>query len=131
TKLAGILVESTGGAVVVGIGVNVDWRGVARPDGLTATSLAEVAGADLDRWAVLAVLLEALDHHHRLAETDPPGVVRRYVAGCGTIGEQVVAHGQTTIRGTAVGLTLDGHLRIRADDGRDHIVTAGDVEHLR
>lgn len=130
-KTAGILVESTSGVVVVGIGVNVDWRGVSRPDGLQVTSLAEVAGADVDRWDVLGALLESLDHHHRLAEADPTGVVQRYVVDCGTIGERVIAHGHHTIEGTAVGLTPDGHLRIRADDGRDHIVTAGDVEHLR
>ncbi|CAN5116759.1 biotin--[acetyl-CoA-carboxylase] ligase [soil metagenome] len=130
-KAAGILVEASGPAVVLGIGLNTDWRGLDRPAGLVATSLAEVAGTDVDRWAALAALLAALDRHVRQAELDPTGVVQRYAADCGTIGMQVIAHGPTTVQGRATGLTIDGHLRIRADDGRDHTVTAGDVEHLR
>jgi BirA family transcriptional regulator, biotin operon repressor / biotin---[acetyl-CoA-carboxylase] ligase len=45
-KAAGILVEQHAGAVVVGLGLNVDWRGVERPAALAgATSLAEGAAA--------------------------------------------------------------------------------------
>lgn len=130
-KAAGILVESSGPAVVLGVGLNVDWRGVERPAGLVATSLAEVAGGPVDRWVALEALLVALDRHVRLAEVDPAGVVQRYVGDCGTIGGQVTAHADPPVTGTAVGLTPDGHLRIRAQDGRTHTVAAGDVEHLR
>lgn len=130
-KAAGILVEAASGTAVVGIGINVDWRGVERRDGVRATSLAEAAGEGVDRWLLLDHLLTSLDAHVRHAEGDPGGVVQRYVGDCGTIGGQVIAHGTTAVQGTAVGLTPDGHLRIRADDGRTHTVTAGDVEHLR
>lgn len=130
-KAAGILVEAAGAAVVVGIGINVDWRGVDRPSGLVATSLAEAAGRPVDRWAVLEALLAALDGALALAQTDPAGVVRRYVPDCATLGCAVVAHGAPPVRGTAVGLTVDGHLRIRRADGREQAVAAGDVEHLR
>ncbi len=130
-KAAGILVESAGDHVVVGVGINVDWRGVQRPDGLLATSLAEAVDGPVDRWALLEALLVRLDAGYRLAGLDPGGVVRRYVPDCVTLGVAVTAHGAAPVTGTAVGLTPDGHLRIRDEDGRDHVVTAGDVEHLR
>ena len=37
-KAAGILVEGADGAAVVGVGINVDWRGVARPEELAGAT---------------------------------------------------------------------------------------------
>jgi BirA family transcriptional regulator, biotin operon repressor / biotin---[acetyl-CoA-carboxylase] ligase len=130
-KGAGVLVEASGEAVVVGIGVDVDWRGVERPGGLVATSLAEAAGCDVDRWLLLTALLAALDDEVRAAALDPSAVVGRYAGECATLGRQVVAHGRAPVEGTAVGLTPDGHLRVRRADGGEDVVAAGDVEHLR
>lgn len=130
-KAAGILVESIGDRVVVGMGINTDWRNVERPPLVTATSLADSAGGDVDRWVLLRHLLMAFDDHYRLAQRDPGGVVQRYVPHCATLGVDVTAHTTTPLQGTAVGLTPDGHLRIRTEHGREHTVTAGEVEHLR
>lgn len=130
-KAAGILVEVSSDRVVAGMGINVDWRGVPRPEGLRATSLAEAAATDVDRWQLLEVLLGSLDRHLDLAGVDPTGVVQRYAADCATIGVEVTADGAAPITGTAIGLTVDGHLRIRTADGDDHVVVAGDVEHVR
>lgn len=134
-KAAGILVEAQDDRVVIGIGINTDWRGVDPPQGLTSlpsTSLAEGVDADVDRWELLEAVLGALDHELDLCSRDPHGVVRRYVGDCATLGTRVTAHGPRPITGTAVGLTLDGHLRIRTgDSGQEHVVTAGEVEHLR
>ncbi|WP_370327475.1 biotin--[acetyl-CoA-carboxylase] ligase [Euzebya sp.] len=130
-KAAGILVEASGDRVVAGMGINVDWRGVARPPEVQATSLAEAAGGDVDRWRLLEVLLVALDRHLGLAEADPGGVVGRYAPDCATVGVEVTAQGAAPIEGTAVGLTPEGHLRIRTRDGGDRVVAAGEVEHVR
>jgi BirA family biotin operon repressor/biotin-[acetyl-CoA-carboxylase] ligase len=130
-KAAGILVEAGDDVAVVGVGVDVDWRGVARPDGLVCTSLAEVAGRAVDRWALLDRLVTGLAAAVRQAEVDPTGVVRRYVPGCATLGGAVIAHRDPPVTGTAVGLTAEGHLRIRGADGREVVLAAGDVEHLR
>ncbi len=131
TKAAGILTETAGGAVVLGMGVNVDWRSVERPADLAATSLAEHAAEPVDRGTVLRDLLTALSEGYAAACADPAGVVQSYVPRCATLGTTVVAHGVEPVEGTAVGLTPDGHLRIRTSAGRDHVVAAGDVEHLR
>ena len=65
-KLAGLLLETTldgervGGAVV-GCGINVNWRRAEMPPEIAprATSLADLAGRDLDRVALLGELLSA------------------------------------------------------------------------
>ncbi|WP_108664031.1 biotin--[acetyl-CoA-carboxylase] ligase [Euzebya rosea] len=131
TKTSGVLVEALGDAVVVGMGVNVDWRGVDRPADLRATSLAEAVDGDVDRAAVLVELLEALGRWVDLAETDPEAVVPAYVTRCATLGTDVVVHGPSPVTGRAVGLTHEGHLRVRREDGTEVVVSAGDVEHLR
>ena len=130
-KAAGILAETSGPAVVVGMGINTDWREVARPDGLVATSVAEHLDGPVDRGALLRGLLRALGEGYAAAQADPGGVVADYVPRCATLGTTVVALGVEGVDGTAVGLTPEGHLRIRTDAGREHVVAAGDVEHLR
>ncbi|HEY7737652.1 MAG TPA: biotin--[acetyl-CoA-carboxylase] ligase [Candidatus Limnocylindria bacterium] len=74
-KVAGLLVETqvTGDVVsgaVVGMGLNVNWRRDEMPSDIasTATSLADLAGAPIDRVALLGALLEALDAEVRLVE---------------------------------------------------------------
>jgi BirA family biotin operon repressor/biotin-[acetyl-CoA-carboxylase] ligase len=74
-KVAGMLVETqvtgervTGG--VIGMGLNVNWRREAMPAdiGPGATSLADLAGRDLDRVELLRALLGALDEEVGLVE---------------------------------------------------------------
>ncbi|MGI9016864.1 MAG: biotin--[acetyl-CoA-carboxylase] ligase [Euzebya sp.] len=130
-KAAGILTESSDNAVVMGIGINTDWRSVQVPAGVQATSLAHATGGDIDRWQLLDHVLGHLDTHYLQAQADPGGVVRRYIPDCATLGSEVTAHATPPVKGRAVGLTPDGHLRIRTSDGRERVVTAGDVEHLR
>jgi BirA family transcriptional regulator, biotin operon repressor / biotin---[acetyl-CoA-carboxylase] ligase len=67
-KVAGLLVETAlaGERVseaVVGIGINVNWRRSEMPPELAerATSLADLAGRDLDRVALLRELLRRMD----------------------------------------------------------------------
>jgi BirA family biotin operon repressor/biotin-[acetyl-CoA-carboxylase] ligase len=117
-KAAGILVELVGEAAVVGVGCNVDWRDAPRPPELvaTATSLAEIAAGDVDRWRVLAGFA---------------GVFGRRYSRCATLGRQVqVARGAgVTVEGEAVAIGADGALLVRGADGRTTAVSAGDVTH--
>lgn len=133
-KAAGMLLEGVGDAVIVGVGLNLDWRDVVRPVGLTATSLAEHGATAVARDAVLDTLLGVVAEEVRLAESDPDGAVRRYLPRCTTLGSRVrvlpAGRGEALI-GEAVSLTPEGHLRVRDDAGRTHVLQAGDVEHVR
>ncbi len=128
-KLAGLLAESSsvGGraeAVVVGIGVNVDWGG-APPEG--AVDLASI-GVDTTRHELAVALLTRMERH--LAR-DPAELRRLYEAACSTLGSEVrVEQTDRTIVGTAVRLGRDGSLVVRADDG-EHTLHVGEVIHLR
>ncbi len=157
-KCAGVLVEAPGARVplVVGIGVNTDWRGEGRasvplsqeggrgsgrelpsiteenapePGGTRPwTSLAEELGRDVDRWDVLVDLLDALEG--RLAQ-GPDGLLADYRTICSTLGREVIVEvAGRMIAGVAVDVDERGALSIWTEQGAA-VVDAGDVTHPR
>ena len=134
-KVAGILAQSGGGAVALGMGVNVSTTAdeLAVP---TATSLS-LCGADVDRTELLVAVLRLLDERLRdfaAARGDAvrSGLHAAFAAHCATIGQQVavVVTDGRAMSGVALAVEPDGRLRIRTAD-REELVGAGDVEHLR
>jgi BirA family biotin operon repressor/biotin-[acetyl-CoA-carboxylase] ligase len=134
-KAAGILAQTSGEAIVVGIGLNVSTRADELPVP-EATSL-ELAGAgDVDRAALLVDVLTVLDA--RIAQwcdvggdAEACGLADAYRRACATLGRQVVvvtAAGE--IRGEAVDVDGAGRLLVQTDV--DLVpVSAGDVRHVR
>lgn len=135
-KLAGILAEVSGDAVVVGMGINVSLRPAELPVP-TATSLA-IAGADTtDRDTVLRAVLRELADRYRAwlaANGDPEssGLHTAYTDLCATLDRDVVAHlpGGSTLTGRATAVDRTGALVIDTADG-PATLAAGDVVHLR
>jgi BirA family biotin operon repressor/biotin-[acetyl-CoA-carboxylase] ligase len=148
-KVAGILAEADlpehGGsgrnrdapALVVGIGMNVNWPAAEAelPDELAgaAASLRLLSGRAVDRSALLGALLAALEPRARDLST--PAARRRTAeeleAACATIGSRVrVELPGERFEGTAVGLTGEGHLVVEVG-AQLRTVVAGDVVHLR
>lgn len=138
-KGAGILAETSGAAVVLGIGLNVlplPADVPLGPGGLAPTSLADEGAHTLDRTEIAVHLLTelaALETSWRRSGGDPvAGGYSDYVGYCATVGQQVrVELPDAEIVGTAVDVDLDGHLLVRTEDGAVHPVSAGDVVHLR
>lgn len=134
-KVAGILAEAPGeGAVVLGMGVNVDWRGVRRPDELGgATSMAEAAGSAVDRWRLLAAFAGVFGNRYLDWQEHPSAFLGDYRARCVTVGQTVraVHGGGEALVGHAVGIADDGALRIADRAGAVRHLAAGDVEHVR
>lgn len=132
-KVGGLLIETLASegrltGAVVGVGINANWSSASMPPEIAphATSLADLAGAPLDRVALLRSLLEAL-------ETEVAGIeegrspLDRYRAACTTLGAMVtVATADGSIRGRAVDLDATGSLIVEAEDGR-HTLTSGEV----
>jgi BirA family biotin operon repressor/biotin-[acetyl-CoA-carboxylase] ligase len=134
-KLAGILAESTGAAVVVGVGLNVSTRRDELPD--AGTSLALQAGAPVDRAAVLLGLLGALERRYLRWTTvlgDPvsSGLAADYLAWCSTVGTTVTVTlpDGSTLDGVAEGVDWDGRLVVRTGAGTVELAS-GDVRHVR
>ena len=138
-KLAGVLAESSlqgdhFDAVVVGIGLNVNWPDElpAEIDGI-AVALNHVTGASVDRAAVLVALLQALDRRYAtLLEPGGRAVLHREEeAASATIGRRVrVIRSHDELEGVALGLDPDGALRVEVDTDVI-VVPVGDVVHLR
>ena len=134
-KVAGLLCESRRGggveAVVIGLGVNVLQ---AEPDlplelRASATSLA-IAGIATDRETVAASFLDALEPWLEALPRD--GVAKALGAWRTRArfwGARVVVRGAggQEIAGIARGLDPGGALVLDGDDGREHVVLAGEV----
>ncbi|HUR78280.1 MAG TPA: biotin--[acetyl-CoA-carboxylase] ligase [Acidimicrobiales bacterium] len=128
-KLAGVLTEVEGDAVVVGIGINCTWPDELPPEiADLAIAANHAAGRAVHTEDVLDLLLK------RLATRLDEGwdaVGREYKVRCETVGREVrVEMADGSFTGTATGVDDDGALVVITDDGPRRVV-AGDVVHLR
>ena len=123
-KLAGVLAEADLPAVVVGIGINLNWDGPVPNDGVAAN---QVAGRRVDRGDVLDALLAHLGRRVQAW----PAVASEFRRRCATLGRVVrVDLPDETFTGTAADVSDEGHLLV--DVGTClRTVAAGDVVHLR
>ncbi len=123
-KVAGVLAEAGSEAgrpveVVLGMGINVNWRRAEMPDAIasTATSLWDETGAAVDRIDLLAGLLAALERG--VAELEAGGSpVPALRADSWLDGRRVeVEVGERRVHGMVTGLGDDGALLLLTDDG--------------
>ncbi len=135
-KLAGILAEQAGDAVVVGIGLNVAASRSQLPTG-AATSLGLLGALAPDRSALLAAILRELELWYRswvqcAGDAEASGLRAQYLRDCDTVGRQVRVElpGGTSVTGLATGIDDLGRLVLQAGDG-EHFISAGDVIHVR
>jgi BirA family biotin operon repressor/biotin-[acetyl-CoA-carboxylase] ligase len=134
-KLAGILAEVAGGAVVVGAGLNVTTRRDELPP--TGSSLALVTGGAADRGPLLLAYLRAFERRYlawtaALGDPVATGLATDYLAWCSTVGAEVTVSlpDGSALAGTATGVDWDGRLVVRTADG-DVELASGDVQHVR
>lgn len=138
-KVAGILAESivregTVAAVVVGMGLNVNWPTELPADlSAIATSLNHHTGRAVDREDLLVAHLLGLEAILDQLGTEEGRcrLLERYRQLSATLGRLVrVEMASETMVGTAVDVADDGHLLLDADS-EVVAITAGDVVHLR
>jgi BirA family biotin operon repressor/biotin-[acetyl-CoA-carboxylase] ligase len=134
-KLAGILGEAIGGAVVVGTGLNVSNTVDELPEG--GTSLLLAGAAEADRGAVLTVFLRALERRYRdwteaLGDPVGSGLARDYLSWSATVGATVAVTlpDGSVLEGVAEAIDWDGRLVVATDAGRIELAS-GDVRHVR
>ncbi len=135
-KAGGILVEHhtgpAGPQLVVGIGVNLDWRGVERSGESDAwISLAEISGHDVNRWAYLGDLLRGVDAWIRDLLRGTHRAVEAYTANCATLDREVrvTTPDGAVLSGTARQIAKDGSLVVDLPNQGMVAVSAGDVVH--
>ncbi len=127
-KVAGILCERRADAVVAGVGINVSQRAEELPVP-HATSLALLGARNLDRYALLEALADAIGYTLGDAETSAEAFLAAVEAVTATIGMDVVVErpGQPPLTGVATGIAPDGALKVRTSRGETVTVIAGDV----
>jgi BirA family transcriptional regulator, biotin operon repressor / biotin---[acetyl-CoA-carboxylase] ligase len=134
-KCAGILVQLVDGRAVAGIGINVNQTEF--PPELEATSL-RIGGAgaghgpalQIPREPILNALFDAIDTYTALTAEEILTLFTKassYAAGRRVVVQQPGG----TVEGTTAGLTADGFLRVRKDDGTDTLILAGGVRAAR
>jgi BirA family biotin operon repressor/biotin-[acetyl-CoA-carboxylase] ligase len=135
-KLAGILAEQAGDAIVVGVGVNVRTGRDELPSA-AATSLALQGATCTDRQTLLIGLLGQLEHWYlrwtraRGGAADC-GLRQEYLRLSATVSREVTVSlpGGRTLAGTACDVDDVGRLVVFSA-GVLHPVSAGDVVHVR
>jgi BirA family transcriptional regulator, biotin operon repressor / biotin---[acetyl-CoA-carboxylase] ligase len=128
-KLAGLLAERDGDAVVVGTGCNVNWESFPPELAASATACNVEAGRRVDRDALLTAFLSEFAD----ALADHAAVLDTYRDRLATLGRRVRVEqpGGGSLEGEATAVTDEGALVVRDDTGTDHTITAADVVHLR
>jgi BirA family biotin operon repressor/biotin-[acetyl-CoA-carboxylase] ligase len=134
-KLAGILAESSGTAVVVGVGLNVNTTEAELPD--TGTSLSRVLGTTVDRAPLLLAFLRAVERRYRrwtevLGDPVSSGLAQDYLGWSSTVGTEVAVSlpDGSTLTGTAQAVDWDGRLVVATQEGTVELAS-GDVRHVR
>ncbi|HYD25238.1 MAG TPA: biotin--[acetyl-CoA-carboxylase] ligase [Croceibacterium sp.] len=127
-KMAGILCERRGGAVVVGIGINVAVAPAI--DGSPTISIHQQNGHnDNDPGRVLEYLAPLFGNRLERWRREPlAATIVEWEARAHERGSPIsVAEGAGRLHGTFDGLELGGALRLRLADGTVRVIHAGDV----
>lgn len=123
-KIAGILSEVAGDAVVVGIGLNVNQTDLPIA---TATSLRKLTGNEHDRNMVVGSVLQEFARLYEEWLIDIESVRATYRAICGTIGQMVqVKVADRTVIGVASAVDDFGRIVVNGE-----AFSAGDVVQLQ
>jgi BirA family biotin operon repressor/biotin-[acetyl-CoA-carboxylase] ligase len=134
-KVAGVLCESefNGGEwafAVAGFGINVNMPGEKFGElRARATSLSAELGHEIDRAALLALVLEELEACYlALQDGRMQPTFQAWADALETLGKRVtVSEPGGTITGMAMRVDPDGALIVKADTGTERRVLAGDV----
>ena len=124
-KLAGILLERSGGRVAVGFGVNLASAPVL-PDRQSAA-----LGGQMTPEAFAPLLAGSFTRLLELwRRSEPPLLVQAWLARAHPVGTRLTVHSgpHEKISGRFDGLEVDGALRLRREDGLVDLIRAGDVE---
>lgn len=128
-KVGGILAQVHHGAIVAGIGINVNQTAFPADLEAIAVSLRIATGREHDRHELLDRLIAALRRCHGM----PAASIREQFTAVSTWarGKRVEIEEPFAVSGVTAGLNEDGFLLVRDDAGRLHTIVAGGVRAAR
>ena len=132
-KLAGILCERNGDAVIAGVGLNVNQAKFAPELSARAVSLAQLAGQPFDRTAVLETVLKSLAAVHARWRADGFAALHAELSAMDHLAGREVSILQTDtdsapVSGLCGGIQSDGSLLVggtRLYAGEAHVISVG------
>lgn len=125
-KIAGVLLERHGDAVILGIGINVT-RDAVPPELATLATSIEGENVSADREALLTALLTVIAvWRSRLEREGFEPIQARWMTLAGMLGRPIAVDG---VAGTALGIDGDGALLVQTESGSTRVL-AGDVVQL-
>ena len=116
--------------VTVGVGINVNTTEFPEEISRTATSLRLECGGTVRRAPIIASIMERLEANYEtfLRTEDLTGLMDRYSSMLVNRGRDVKVIGvKETYRAHALGITPEGELVVRREDGREEKINAGEV----
>lgn len=133
-KVCGILTELTADMeqihyVVVGIGINANIPQFQGELQKKATSLLLETGQEIDRAGLVQAVLEEFEKNYDRFLTDlTADFITPYEALCVSLNRQVsVVRGGRELTGQSIGLTKEGELRVRMENGDVLEIGSGEV----
>jgi BirA family biotin operon repressor/biotin-[acetyl-CoA-carboxylase] ligase len=125
-KAAGILVQMVEGAAIGGIGINVNHTVFPADLADEAISLRMHAGREFSRFEILMALIPAVETFVPMARET---ILRLFQQASSYAGGRrvVVEQPEGLVVGVTSGLTEDGYLVVRKDDGTETLIVAGGV----
>lgn len=130
-KVAGILVQIVDGAAIAGIGINVNHESFPAWIVAEATSVRIALGHPADREALLARLLRSIEDLCGVLSGDGPQAILKLFTEASSFAEgkrvRVDLGSAKVLEGVTDGLTDQGFLRVRRQDGTIELVLAGGV----
>jgi BirA family biotin operon repressor/biotin-[acetyl-CoA-carboxylase] ligase len=127
-KVCGILSQLHGVAIVSGIGINVNQSAFPPDVEDIATSLKLATGRDQNREQLLVALLDDIDRHcDILVNQGVQSILDLYTQHSSYVSGRRVTLEDEAVTGTTSGLTAEGFLRVRLDNGSEKTVLAGGV----
>jgi BirA family biotin operon repressor/biotin-[acetyl-CoA-carboxylase] ligase len=131
-KVAGILVESSGDAVIVGVGLNVNVEGFPEEIADTATSLLRATGQEQDRKILLEQLALSIRSHTARAEREFPELLEQLRERCALSGKRVSLWlGNEAQMATVVGIGDHGELLVEREGRTEALMQADQIRVIR
>jgi len=129
-RVGGVRIDLAHDMLAVGVGIDLDMRGVSTDGARRGSSLAEALGADVDRWTLLSDLMLEMDAQVRRAREAPEALFAEYRERCASIGRMVTVRSRPgEVTGRATRIDAEGHLVLDVE-GRARVIVGGEVESL-
>lgn len=121
-KICGILSETEGDFIIIGVGVNLNNTDF--PEEIPGTSFVVETGKEVDRMKFLEKFVEIFSN---IIKSDFIDEYRKYSS---TIGSQIMIRNGRELRGTAVNVDSEGRLILRLENGKEIKIYSGEVFRL-